>query len=66
VSGCVAIAPGASNLGPALAARWKPFIPGAALSKKILDFGLGKLDRMSQIADTACVPRRLDQREEGS
>ena len=28
------------------------------------NFGLGRLGCLSQIADTACVPRRSDQREE--
>ena len=64
VIGCVKAAANASGLGPAPAAILMPFIPGVALSKKILDFGLGKLDRLSRIADTACVPRRGDQREE--
>ena len=53
-------------MGPTLADRLKPFIPGVALSKKILDFALGGLDRLFFIADTACVSRQEDQREEGS
>jgi hypothetical protein len=66
VSGCVTTAPSASSLGPAPAARRKPFNTGVALSKKILDYGLGRIDQLSPIADAACVPRCKDQREEGS
>ena len=55
-----------SGFGPTRAASWKPFLPGVALSKKILEFGLGTLDRLAQIADPACVSRQMDQREEGS
>ena len=65
MSGCVAISLGAVALRPMPAAVWKPLIPGVALSKKILDFGLGRLDRLFQISDTACVSRGVVQREEG-
>jgi hypothetical protein len=56
--------PNASGLGPTSDATLRPFIPGVALSKKILDLGLAKLDRLSRIADAACVSRRRDEREE--
>jgi hypothetical protein len=64
VIGCVKVAANASGLGPAPAAILMPFIPGVALTKKILDFGLGGLDHFSQIAEAARVSRRRDQREE--
>ena len=66
MSGCVTIVPSASSLGRTPAATLQPFIPGVALSKKILDPGLGKIDQLSLIPDTARVPRRLDQWEEDS
>jgi hypothetical protein len=39
---------------------------GVALSKKILDVGLGRIDHLSPIAATACVPRCRNYWEEGS
>jgi hypothetical protein len=66
VNGRVMIASGASSFGPTRAATWKSFMPGVALSKKILDLVLGRLDRSAQIADTAFVSCRMDKREEGS
>jgi hypothetical protein len=42
------------------------FIVGVALSKKILDFGLRKIDHLSPFADSASVPRCRDHKEEGS
>jgi hypothetical protein len=42
----------------------KPFIPGVALLKKILDFGLGRIGRLSLIADTARVSRCKYRKEE--
>jgi hypothetical protein len=56
----------ASCPGTTQATTSEPFIPGVAFTKKILELGFGKLDRLAQIADTACVPRQMDQREEGS
>jgi hypothetical protein len=45
------------RLGTHASRHVKPFIPGVALLKKILDFGLGRIGRLSLIADTARVPR---------
>jgi hypothetical protein len=66
VRGCVAIAPSASGMEPTSAATWKPFRPGVALSKKIIDLGLGRFESMSRIAETARVSDGvvLNQREE--
>jgi len=56
----------ALGMGPTLVATKKHFLPGVALSKKILGFGLGRLKSFSRIADTACVPNcvAVDPKEE--
>jgi len=54
VIGCLANAPGAHGLWPAQAATWKRFLPGVALTKKILDPGLGKFNFTCRIAEYAC------------
>lgn len=54
------------QLGTRAGSYMEAFIVGVALSKKILDFGLRKIDHLSPFADSACVPRCRDQREESS
>jgi hypothetical protein len=48
----------ALGMGPTLVATKKHFLPGVALSKKILDFGLGRLKSCCRnAADAAGVLR---------
>jgi hypothetical protein len=63
VIGGVSIVSSAAGLGPTPAATGKPFIPVVVLFEENSRLWLKQIGHLSRIANTACVPRHLEQKE---